>query len=604
MLHCVLTDWIVADTHLTAGLARLDVVGLEVRQVLRAPFWGKRFATRRINRLSARVVILASIAIGSAAGLVPYAAASPLALGYDWIVQSDFGAMLPSSIAFADEMNGCAVAPGGMVICTHDGGTAWVPYVLPAGSNYSDYGWSRIRFFDSTRGAILVDCSHMVLSSDAGLTWQATSLPDSPACVNDVASSQPGTLFALQGATISISTDNGTTWQTVYDNPAWAGLNPQISGLVFANATDGWATGAQPLHTVDGGRTWQPASFTETDLGMWLFPAITLAVLPESQGLALGRSINDGTSFTYEPLPVDASPLSMVFLDPLHGMFSNRYPAVVYSTQDGGLTWQAETARNGAGEVGYRGNVPYAVSGSQFLHLGPLPTTSTPLPSLTPTLLPSSTPTEPLVVPLPTRVLQPYPTPSPTPVPVDILGIEPKNVVAGSGTSITVRGSGFDNTATVSIGPDDITDITCTQQAGSEQIAFSLPGTIRAGTYDVTVTEPDGRSQTLRKALTIAPKLTVTARLLHTTVIVGNSTAALVQSVQGAHIALKITNAAGQTATGISTRLQAGVDGQWRAALTTSAAVAAGVYRVTLTASLGAQHCQIVLTLKLLARRG
>src|SRR5581483_3814116 len=115
-------------------------------------------------------------------------------------------------------------------------------------------------------------------------------------------------------------------------------------------------------------------------------------------------------------------------------------------------------------------------------------------------------------------------TPTPVPLPaateppqvgsIQLRALTPGVVTAGASVQVALKGSGFDDLATISMGDDDVTDVSYN---GSDTLTFNLPS-LAAGTYDVTVTEPDGRTATLPHALTVLPRLILSARLLHASI--------------------------------------------------------------------------------------
>jgi hypothetical protein len=74
-----------------------------------------------------------------------------------------------------------------------------------------------------------------------------------------------------------------------------------------------------------------------------------------------------------------------------------------------------------------------------------------------------------------------------------------------------VVGAGLDGDDTVSIGDDDLTDLTAT----SGMISVQVPKDLAPGPYGVTVTAPDGTAGMLHHGLTLVPQLDATAKALH-----------------------------------------------------------------------------------------
>lgn len=84
--------------------------------------------------------------------------------------------------------------------------------------------------------------------------------------------------------------------------------------------------------------------------------------------------------------------------------------------------------------------------------------------------------------------------------------IDPANGPEAGGTTVTLTGTGFDDSTTVTVGGEAATDVTVVSDT---EVTFVTPaGT--AGTADVVVTTTGG-SDTLADAFTYDPALTVTA---------------------------------------------------------------------------------------------
>jgi len=75
----------------------------------------------------------------------------------------------------------------------------------------------------------------------------------------------------------------------------------------------------------------------------------------------------------------------------------------------------------------------------------------------------------------------------------------PDEIEPQTGFSATILGAGLQSRATVSIGPFEGSNVSLTSES---RLSVDVPA-LPAGFYDLTVTNPDGESVTLRRALTV-----------------------------------------------------------------------------------------------------
>lgn len=406
--------------------------------------------------------------------------------------------------------------------------------------------------------------------------------------ITDLAAPSPSTLYATASDGLYLSQDGGGTWQSVlsYSTHSWSDWR-----LAFTDATDGWLTGTGLWHTTDG-TTWTPVNVQQaSNFGPIAFPSAAQGFLGGESGLIV-MTDDGGATWSSTTLPASSGPdsadctdsthtydgrvLSLAFVSPTQGLAATG--SSIFATQDGGATWQEQTVPSdvsGIELVGYRGSEPFVVTcQGVLLHYGPLPNVS------------HATPTP---VPLPAAT-EPPPVSS-----IQLRALTPGVVTAGASIQVALKGSGFDDLATISIGDDDVTDVSYN---GSDTLTFNLPA-LAAGTYDVTVTEPDGRTATLPHALTVRPRLTLRTRLLHVSIRRGGTAIVLIQTLPSAHVKVAITTASGHPLPHVRVRLQGGKRGQWRALLGIGTHVPAGADRVIVSVSTGKQRVIRTLSLRI-----
>jgi len=553
-----------------------------------------------------------------------------------WIVAARLGTGIAANDAtFVDARSGWAVGNGGTLLATRDGGTSWIQVVVGVSDDLR-----HVRFADPRRG-YAVGGAALLSTADGGASWQRIASATLPGGLQDLAAPSTGTLVALAAppgvaSGIWISADNGITWRQSFAAPSGLAL----SQLLFTSPASGWACGTAGLfHSADGGQSWASLDLHLAAYQMLaVLPPDTLAVggVTEATGgqwaATIEQSGDNGASWSATSLrPValaEEASVHALAVAPDGGLVAAG--ASLYESVDG-TTWTRQSLPKGDGPAvsaaGYRGGRPYALAGSSFLLGGEADSTpvgspvQTATPSATPAGVPPGSPATPgalptapdgatstaiatavatatpglvaFATPVPSAVI-PFPNAVATP-PLHLERIVPASVVAGSRTRLALDGSGFDALATIGIGGTDIVDA---RLEGIGTLTFALPAALVAGVYDVRLTEPDGRSASLRGALTVIPHLTLASHLLHPSVIAGATAVVLAQSAPGAALDVHVLAPSGRQAGGIGTTLQRGDRGQWRVLLAVGARVPVGSLRVVLTARLGMQTARQELALR------
>lgn len=146
---------------------------------------------------------------------------------------------------------------------------------------------------------------------------------------------------------------------------------------------------------------------------------------------------------------------------------------------------------------------PTATGTSTPTPTGTSTATSTSTPTSTPTATPTSTPTPTSPPPPPTNTPIPptstnTPTPTPTPLPPVVQAITPDTQVNTAAVGVTITGQNFQTGCSASLEGVPLAVSSCAPTT----ILASVPVDIVAGYYDLTVTNPDGRSGALTDAYT------------------------------------------------------------------------------------------------------
>jgi hypothetical protein len=175
------------------------------------------------------------------------------------------------------------------------------------------------------------------------------------------------------------------------------------------------------------------------------------------------------------------------------------------------------------------------------------------------------------------------------PVTLTLDSLDQDTVVAGSGATITIQcTTGCDDQASVSVGDEDITDDAVAYDPANNTETFALPDDLPPGTYDVTVTEPDGQSDTLSQSLLVEPRLSITARVV--TPHVKRGTRAIVDVQTNADDwSASVTTAQGHRLPNTAISIADKDNGLYRISVALPSNTTAGLRKVILSATLGSQ---------------
>jgi photosystem II stability/assembly factor-like uncharacterized protein len=243
------------------------------------------------------------------------------------------------------------------ILFTTDGGQTWTPQ---ATSNVIPSNVPYMHFTNGT-GYAFREHYYLLRTVDYGTTWVATDFHDE---IFDMYFINEETGYACtEYGLIYKSTDSGISWQIISIDKARI-LNNDFKTIYFLNEEVGFAAGnrGRIFKTMDGGESWSAYSepyYTLSDLSF-----ATDSIFYTASGQTLYKSTNRGKNWTKIPLELylpyanKTSIRNLHFFDEKNGMVVTDDDARIYSTSDGGITWEA----NPLTEVG--GNY---VFGLQFL---------------------------------------------------------------------------------------------------------------------------------------------------------------------------------------------------------------------------------------------
>jgi photosystem II stability/assembly factor-like uncharacterized protein len=252
---------------------------------------------------------------------------------------------------------------------------------------------SRVVWASGSAGTVL-------LSVDAGASWQSLTVPDSGQLdFRDVQAFDERTAYLLaigpgEKSRIYKTSDAGVHWTLQLTNPGPAGFLDafafwdQTTGVVFGDSVNGEF---EILTTSDGGAHWPrqhapPALPTE---GAFAASGTSIVTLGKNEcWFATGgegaarvyRSVDRGRTWTVANTPIrkdaaSAGIFSLDFRDALHGVAvggeykkPNESGHVAAITSDGGKTWREP---RGTVPAGYRSAVVYVPKRQAWIAVGP-----------------------------------------------------------------------------------------------------------------------------------------------------------------------------------------------------------------------------------------
>lgn len=178
---------------------------------------------------------------------------------------------------FIDETHGWIAGggfdiPGGLVGRTSDGGRTWrfTSGLIGTPAEPRRASVVAVHFFDERRGIIATDTGAILLTSDAGDTWEEADVQRRKRAISSVfflnvlnfPDDQQGWAAGSQG--VLRTQDRGRTWTMLTADEA----GNRVSGraMHFVDEANGWLAGMQAslLHTTDGGVTWSAADLPLT----------------------------------------------------------------------------------------------------------------------------------------------------------------------------------------------------------------------------------------------------------------------------------------------------------------------------------------------------
>ncbi len=212
-------------------------------------------------------------------------------------------------------------------------------YPMPQGHTLND-----VTFLTPSVAVAVGDAGTILVSTDAGLTWTATTKVNGiETALNHVARLDDTSAIAVG--------DNGVVIKTVNLSSGWV---PEDSGTqenlysVDVNGLTGLAVGGTTaVLTTDGGDTWSPITIPSLDMRAVAVASPT-AWFVTDYNLGLLKTDNAGANWTLAVITPYSQTVS--FTDALNGAFASL--GALQVTDDGGATWTPYPIDPGQSETG------------------------------------------------------------------------------------------------------------------------------------------------------------------------------------------------------------------------------------------------------------
>jgi len=271
-----------------------------------------------IRRFSLLPLVFAFTATTSAQGWAPVASGTVEVL---------------ADVHFLSSTVGFAVADGGLLLSTTDGGDSWSSRVLNAGLDNQGIAFSP----SGATGAIVTDDGGVLRSTDAGVSWSfvPTGMNDGRAAI--AWASESVVWVAGRDGNAAMSVNAGATWTS---RPS--GSAERTEGMAAAGSSMAWVVGrsGEIRRTTDAGVTWVPqTSGVSADLR-------DIQMLDASVGYIAGnnntvlKTTNGGATWT-NVATSGVSGNGLFFLDANTGWVVAD-AGQIWHTANGGASWSLQ----------------------------------------------------------------------------------------------------------------------------------------------------------------------------------------------------------------------------------------------------------------------
>src|SRR5438552_136949 len=197
------------------------------------------------------------------------------------------------SIYFISPFSGWAACSNGKIFKTNNSGTSWIQQPVPV-----SYNLNSIKFTDSLSGAACGNNGVVLITANGGASWNISPVSTGKDLLNVDLKSNTMMVSGVDAVVLK-STNLGITWTTIDYNIV---TKPDIGGLSMVS----------------------PNTYYTCGIGGFI-----------------RKSINAGSSFTYQESPVLTDLKYIYFRDSLNGWALSSNSNVVLRTANGGANWSA-----------------------------------------------------------------------------------------------------------------------------------------------------------------------------------------------------------------------------------------------------------------------
>ncbi len=209
-----------------------------------------------------------------------------------------------------------------------------------------------IHFTSASRGFVAGDDGYLASTTDGGRTWNKYPL-NTTENINEIYFRNDNNGYLVAGRKLFLTTDAGRTWQetTIYRAGDFRNGVPEFLSIRFADKKRGLAIGAiynqkgdavldsLVMRTEDGGETWRRVTVpAKGELFHLDFNGSSRAWIVGDKGLILASS-DGGSSWQQQKSGVERALFNVDFRDDDFG-FAVGGGATILRTEDGGRNWE------------------------------------------------------------------------------------------------------------------------------------------------------------------------------------------------------------------------------------------------------------------------